>query len=118
MPQRASPPRPVLSTRALVNAAIIVSLLQSITSRSGKLLGPEYINLAFSTARRVDPHALLCYNDYDIESDGPDQAAKRKAVLDLLRGMQSRKVPIDALAFSHTSPRAPATPTVQGSRAS
>lgn len=69
-----------------------------------KLLGPGYIDLAFRTARRVDPHALLCYNDYDIESEAPDQAAKRAAVLDLLRGMQSRGVPIDGLGIqSHIS---------------
>lgn len=60
-----------------------------------QLLGPGYIDLAFRTARRVDPHALLCYNDYDVEDESPEQAAKRAAVLALLRGMQSRNVPLD-----------------------
>ena len=64
-----------------------------------KLLGPTYIDLAYTTARRVDPRALLCYNDYDIESEAPDQAAKRAAVLELVRGMQQRGVPIDAVGI-------------------
>ncbi len=69
-----------------------------------KLLGPGYIDLAFRTAKRVDPTALLCYNDYDIEGEFPAHAAKRAAVLDLLRGMQGRNVPIDAVGIqSHLS---------------
>jgi endo-1,4-beta-xylanase len=64
-----------------------------------KLLGPGYVDLAYRTARRVDPHALLCYNDYDIESEAPSHAAKRAAVLELLRGMKKRGVPIDAMGI-------------------
>lgn len=64
-----------------------------------KLLGPRYIDLAYRTARRVDPKALLCYNDYDIESEAPDHAAKRAAVLQLLRGLQERAVPVDGLGI-------------------
>ena len=64
-----------------------------------KLLGPEYLDLAFRTARAVDPRALLCYNDYGVESEAPDNAAKRAAVLNLVRGMQQRGVPIDAIGI-------------------
>ena len=34
-----------------------------------ELLGPDYIEIAFRTARVADPHALLTYNDYDVEYD-------------------------------------------------
>ena len=64
-----------------------------------QLLGPEYLDLAFRTARKADPAALLCYNDYGLESEAPDQAAKRAAVLELLRGMQQRQVPLDAVGI-------------------
>ncbi len=64
-----------------------------------KLLGPGYIDTAFRTARKVDPKALLCYNDYDIESEAPAAAAKRAALLKLVRGMQARNVPIDAVGI-------------------
>ena len=63
------------------------------------LLGPGYLDLVYRTARRADPGALLCYNDYDIESEEPKQAAKRAAVLELLRGFQARGVPIDAVGI-------------------
>jgi len=69
-----------------------------------KLLGPGYIETAFRTARRVDPHAMLVYNDYGIEADSDGDAAKRKAVLALLRSLKERGVPVDALGVqSHIS---------------
>ena len=69
-----------------------------------RLLGPTYIDLAFRTARLADPKALLCYNDYGLESESAGDAAKRVAVLNLLRGLQARGTPIDALGIqSHLS---------------
>jgi endo-1,4-beta-xylanase len=65
---------------------------------------PGYIDIAFRTARRVDPKALLVYNDYGIEADDEGSAKKRADVLGLLRGMKQRGVPIDALGIqSHIS---------------
>jgi endo-1,4-beta-xylanase len=65
---------------------------------------PGYIDIAFHTARRVDPSALLVYNDYGIEAEDAAATAKRAAVLALLRGLQDRNVPIDALGIqSHLS---------------
>jgi len=62
-----------------------------------ELAGPDYIDLAFRTAREADPKALLTYNDYGIETDAPDEVAKRAAVLELVRRMKKRGVPIDAV---------------------
>jgi endo-1,4-beta-xylanase len=65
---------------------------------------PAYIEIAYRTTRRVDPKALLVYNDYGIEGEDEGSAKKREAVLGLLRGMQQRGVPIDALGVqSHIS---------------
>ena len=61
-----------------------------------QLLGERYIDIAFQTARAADPHALLTYNDYDIEYETPQQERKREAVLALLHRMRQRSVPIDA----------------------
>ncbi|MBV8632327.1 MAG: endo-1,4-beta-xylanase [Silvibacterium sp.] len=61
--------------------------------------GPDYIDLAFRTAREADPAALLTYNDYGIETDAPDETEKRAAVLALVRGMKKRGVPIDAIGI-------------------
>jgi endo-1,4-beta-xylanase len=64
-----------------------------------QLLGQEYIDLAFRTAREADPSALLTYNDYGIEYDNDEGRKKRAAVLDLLRRMKADKVPLDALGI-------------------
>src|SRR6202034_3166496 len=58
---------------------------------------PAYIEVAFRTARRVDPKALLVYNDYGIEGEDDASAKKREAVMGLLREMRRRQVPLDAL---------------------
>jgi len=65
---------------------------------------PAYIEVAYRTARRVDPKALLVYNDYGIEGEDDASAKKREAVMGLLREMQRRQVPLDALGVqSHIS---------------
>jgi endo-1,4-beta-xylanase len=62
-----------------------------------QLIGPGYIELAFRTAAEADPGALLTYNDYDIETDSPNQVEKRAQVLALLRRLKAAGVPIRAL---------------------
>lgn len=64
-----------------------------------KLLGPEFIPLAFRTARAADPDVLLTYNDYGIETDSDGDVKKRAAILELVRGMKEDKVPIDAVGI-------------------
>ncbi len=62
-------------------------------------VGPDYVDLAFHTARAADPHAKLAYNDYGVEMDSDDDEERRKAILELLRGMKSRGVPLDAVGI-------------------
>lgn len=69
-----------------------------------ELIGPEYLDLSYRTAREADPDALLTYNDYGIETDAPKQMAKREQVMRLVRGFKRRNVPIDAVGVqSHLS---------------
>ena len=35
-----------------------------------KTIGPDYIAMAFETARRIDPEVILYYNDFDNEGYG------------------------------------------------
>ena len=75
-----------------------------------QMLGPEYIDLAFRTAREADPAALLTYNDYGIEYDNDEDGKKRAAVLGLLRRMKADNVPLDALGIQshiHAPAKAP-----------
>ena len=85
----------------VVNEAIQVSdnLPNGMRNSPWQKVLPNYIDIAFRTARRVDPHALLTYNDYDIEAEDASSSAKRSAVLALVRGMQQRGVPIDAIGI-------------------
>ncbi len=69
-----------------------------------ELIGPSYVELAFRTAREADRTALLTYNDYGIELDTPEQVDKRGQVMMLVRRLQARGVPIDAVGIqSHLS---------------
>jgi len=73
-----------------------------------QLLGPSYIDLAFKTAREVDPHALLTYNEYGIEYDTEEENKKRELMFGLLRRMKADGVPVDALGVqSHIHAEGP-----------
>jgi endo-1,4-beta-xylanase len=72
------------------------------------MIGPDYIARAFRYAREADPGVQLVYNEYGLESDTPDGAIKRTAVLALMRKLVSEEVPIDALGLQvHIEPSVP-----------
>jgi endo-1,4-beta-xylanase len=60
-------------------------------------IGEDYVELAYRTAAKADPSAILTYNDYGIETDAPTQQDKREAVLAMLRRLTKKGVPIEAL---------------------
>lgn len=62
-------------------------------------VGPDYIEFAFRTARAADPHARLTYNDYGVEFENPEDAERRRLILELLRNLKLRDVPIDAVGI-------------------
>jgi endo-1,4-beta-xylanase len=63
------------------------------------LLGPDYIDIAFRTARQADSHALLTYNEYGVEYDNDEDQERRAATLKLLRRMKAANVPLDAVGI-------------------
>jgi endo-1,4-beta-xylanase len=71
-------------------------------------IGPDYIELAFRIARAADPHARLTYNDYGFEYDNAADAERRRLILELLRGLKKRDVPLDAVGIqSHVKAAQP-----------
>ena len=62
-------------------------------------LGPEYLDLAYRTARETDPKARLVVNEYDVELDTPEHEARRTVLLDLLQRMQRSGTPVDAVGI-------------------
>ncbi|THF86671.1 endo-1,4-beta-xylanase [Deinococcus sp. KSM4-11] len=59
------------------------------------LAGPDYIDAAFRWAHAANPAAKLYYNDYGAEALN----GKSDAIYALVRGMQSRGVPISGVGF-------------------
>lgn len=73
-------------------------------------VGADYVDLAYRTAREADPRAKLTYNDYGVEYDNAEDEERRRAILELLRCMQARKVPLDAVGIqSHIKAASPST---------
>jgi endo-1,4-beta-xylanase len=60
-----------------------------------RLLGPSYIDEAFTAARAADPQAKLYYNDYG--TDG--LSTKSNSVYEMVRSMKERNVPIDGVGL-------------------
>jgi endo-1,4-beta-xylanase len=63
-------------------------------------IGPEYIELAFRTARAADPTAGLYYNDYNIEGIN----AKSDSAYAFVRDLMARGVPITGVGFESHFP--------------
>lgn len=59
-----------------------------------KILGAEFIPLAFQYAHEADPDAQLYYNDYSMDAEG-----KRNTVVSLIRDLKKRGLRIDAVGM-------------------
>ena len=57
---------------------------------------PDFIDVAFRTAREVSPNIKMFYNDYNTQIAGWAQA---KNQLNLIRGLLARGVPINGVGF-------------------
>ena len=71
---------------------------QDIFYKAYQALGLDpigYIADAFRWAHQADPHALLFYNDYNLEFTG----AKSNAVYDFVQQLQAQAVPIAGVGF-------------------
>ena len=64
-----------------------------------KQLGPDYLAIAFRAAAAADPAARLVLNEYDVEFKGPRFAARRWALIQLLRSLRDRDVPLHAVGL-------------------
>ncbi len=59
-----------------------------------KIIGPDYIELAFKFAHAADPDAELYYNDYSMANP-----AKRDAVVKLIKDLKAKGCRIDAVGM-------------------
>lgn len=72
------------------------SLRPSIWTR---LLGPDYLPIALRATAAADPDAQLVINEFDVEFRGPRFAARRQALLQLLRSLRDRDVPLHGVGL-------------------
>lgn len=64
-----------------------------------EMFGPEYLDLAYRTARETDPAPRLVVNEYDVELDAPEQETRRAVLLNLLERMRRSGTPVDAVGI-------------------
>ena len=62
-------------------------------------LGPEYLDIAFHTARAADGHTKLILNENNFEHDLPLHNQRRDTLLQLLQNLKKRNVPVDGLGI-------------------
>jgi endo-1,4-beta-xylanase len=62
-------------------------------------LGADYLSIALRATAAADPDARLVLNEYDVEFKGTRFAAKRKALLQLLRSLRDRDVPLHGVGL-------------------
>ncbi|MBP0494441.1 endo-1,4-beta-xylanase [Roseomonas sp. SG15] len=80
-----------------------------------RALGPGYIETAFRMAREQDATLRLVLNDYGVEEDTPWAEEKRRRLLNLVRDLVRKRVPIDAVGIqAHLQMRNPFNPVVFG----
>mgnify|MGYP001161474465 FL=1 len=59
-----------------------------------KIIGPEYIGMAFRAAHEADPSALLLYNDFSMF-----EPAKIQFTAELFKGLMAKGMPIHGVGF-------------------
>lgn len=92
---------------------VVNEVIDARSSRPDKLrdspwlrfIGPDYIEQAFHIARTADPDVTLAWNEDDLESDTEYSRTKRHAVLNLLRSLHKKNVPVQGLGLqAHLKP--------------
>ncbi|MEK7217234.1 MAG: endo-1,4-beta-xylanase [Chloroflexota bacterium] len=71
------------------------SLLKGEEQIWTRLIGPEYIDMAFRWAHEADPQAVLLLNEYDAEGFN----GKSDAIYEFVKGMRARGVPIHGVGM-------------------
>jgi endo-1,4-beta-xylanase len=69
-----------------------------------KLIGTDYIDMAFHAAAQADPRALLVWNENHLETRESWAQAKREAMLKNLQERLKRNVPIQAIGLQSHLP--------------
>lgn len=73
-------------------------------SKFYKIIGPDWVEIAFKAAAKADPVAELYYNDYNLSN--PE---KSKAVYEMVKAMQTKGIKVDGIGMQgHVNVGSPA----------
>ncbi len=64
-----------------------------------RAMGPEYVDMAFETAAKADPDALLIYNDHALTYGRERHDLRRAAVIKLVKRLQGNGIPIHGIGL-------------------
>ncbi len=94
--------RGIVPSWDVVNEVVAHNPLDEGDWRQGiwlKHLGPAHVEIAFRAAARTDPSAQLVINEYDLENTGLRFDARRKAILNIVRNLQDKNIPIHGVGL-------------------
>jgi endo-1,4-beta-xylanase len=63
------------------------------------ILGPRHVEIAFAAAAKADPNCRLFINDYDLEDDSLRTEARQRAILQIVRRLQKKNIPIHGVGL-------------------
>ncbi len=80
-------------------------------SKFYKIIGPDWVEIAFIAAAKADPGAGLYYNDYNLSN--PE---KSKAVYEMVKAMQTKGIKVDGIGMQgHVNVASPALENFENS---
>ncbi len=62
-------------------------------------IGPEYIEMAFETASKVDPNTLLVFNDHAVTYDRDKHKRRRRHLINWVKRLQGNGIPIHGVGM-------------------
>lgn len=91
-----------IATWDVVNEVVAHDPLTQGKWRKGvwhNILGPRHVEIAFSAAAKADPNCRLFINDYDLEDDSLRTEARQRAILQIVRRLQKKNIPVHGVGL-------------------
>ncbi len=91
-----------IATWDVVNEVVAHDPLTQGKWRKGvwhNILGPRHVEIAFAAAAKADPTCRLFINDYDLEDDSLRTEARQRAILQIVRRLQKKNIPIHGVGL-------------------
>ena len=91
-----------IATWDVVNEVVAHDPLTQGKWRKGvwqNVLGPRHVEIAFAAAAKAEPNCRVFINDYDLEDDSLRTQARQRAILQIVRRLQKKNIPIHGVGL-------------------